>query len=260
MSQGVNRVPGFQAQDLPTLNLALEELANHKLEVRYFDTIPVTTDLNLGEMGMYSDGDTIFRLYFKTHLGEFRRIGSLGDTGDPSAGDATIILDTDADTRINTEESSDEDIIRFDLGDSTLTAAREVLTIQAIDTTYVKIEPTTDDNVDLGATAKQFRDLYIDGKAYIDGIGENCLVDLDVKIMFGDADVYILSDDDGHLDLTADTSIDLNAPTQVVANEFSVDTDQRINFEGLAGDTYMIYNSGTSYLEVYLDGTKRLEL
>jgi len=36
------------------------------------------------------------------------------------------------------------------------------------------------------------------------------LVTLDKQLRFGDAGVYIFSDDDGHLDLTADTSIDLN--------------------------------------------------
>ncbi|KKL92038.1 hypothetical protein LCGC14_1888670, partial [marine sediment metagenome] len=40
MSQAPLRIPGFEPEDLPTLNLALEELANHKLQVRYFDTIP----------------------------------------------------------------------------------------------------------------------------------------------------------------------------------------------------------------------------
>jgi hypothetical protein len=44
------------------------------------------------------------------------------------------------------------------------------------------------------------------------------LVALDKQLRFGDSGVYILSDDDGHLDLTADTSIDLNATTTLGAN------------------------------------------
>lgn len=64
---------------------------------------------------------------------------------------------------------------------------------------------------DLGSLTKQFKDLYVDGKVYIDGLGEDLLVDLDTKIQFGDTAVHIQSDDDGHLDLTADVSIDLNA-------------------------------------------------
>jgi len=75
----------------------------------------------------------------------------------------TLIQDGDGDTKIQTEESTDEDIIRFDLGDATLTAAREVLTIQAIDANDVKIEPTTDNDVDLGSEAKGFRNLYATG-------------------------------------------------------------------------------------------------
>lgn len=83
-------------------------------------------------------------------------------------GSASSIADTDTDTMIQTQESDDEDIIRIDLGDTTLTAAREVLTIQAIDASDVKIEPTTDDDVDLGSATKQFKDVYIDGTAEID--------------------------------------------------------------------------------------------
>lgn len=130
------------------------------------------------------------------------------------------------------------------------------------------MHPGTDDKMDLGESAIQFKDLYLDGLAYIDGFGEDTdfgdfdvhsvdglygfddlvFVDLgtdgriiisadgsgtpfstpdiditgttyfdddsgfllDKKIMFGDTGVYIFSDDDGRLDLTADTSIDLN--------------------------------------------------
>ncbi|KKL94867.1 hypothetical protein LCGC14_1860360, partial [marine sediment metagenome] len=124
---------------------------------------------------MYSDGSTIFRLYFKTHLGEFRRLGSLGDDGTPSAGDAIMISDTDADTIVNTEESADEDKVRIDTGGTE--------------------------------------------RVVIDSTG------VDVS------------------------GIDL-----------AVDSGQKILLEGLGSDTYFTYNSGTAYLEVYLDGTKRLEL
>lgn len=87
-----------------------------------------------------------------------------------AAGTAGAIADTDADTGIQTEESTDEDILRFDIGDATLTMAREVLTIQAIDANDVKFEPTTDNDVDLGSASKEFKDLYLDGTANIDGL------------------------------------------------------------------------------------------
>ena len=53
-------------------------------------------------------------------------------------------------------------------------------------------------------------DIDITGTSYFD---DDIGLLLDKKIMFGDTGVYILSDDDGHLDLTADVSIDLNGYT-----------------------------------------------
>ena len=79
-----------------------------------------------------------------------------------AAGSAGSILDTDADTGILTEDSTDEDVLRFKIGDTTLSSAREVLTIQAIDANDVKIEPTTDVDVDLGSSSKKFKVMYID--------------------------------------------------------------------------------------------------
>ena len=125
--------------------------------------------------------------------------------------------------------------------------------------------PSVDDAMDLGATTTQFKNLWLDGLAYIDGFGEDTdmgdfdihsldglygvdddvFIDLgtdgriiiqvngagtpfstpdiditgsvyfdddigialDKKILFGDTGVYIFSDDDGYLDLVADTGI-----------------------------------------------------
>lgn len=75
--------------------------------------------------------------------------------------DATItkVTDADGDTKIDMEESSDEDIIRFDNGGT------EQVTIQD-----GKIEPTTDNDIDLGASGKEFKDLHLDGTANIDSL------------------------------------------------------------------------------------------
>jgi hypothetical protein len=90
----------------------------------------------------------------------------------------------------------------------------------SIESTVTK--PATDDAMDLGSSALQFKDLYIDGSAYIDGLGENILVATDKQIQFRDTAIYIASNDDGHLDLMADISIDLNtlADTDLVLNFF----------------------------------------
>ena len=67
------------------------------------------------------------------------------------------ISDDDGDTKIQCEESADEDIIRFDIN------GVEQFTIQS-----GKIEPFADDTLDLGSSSLEFKDLYIDGTAYID--------------------------------------------------------------------------------------------
>lgn len=77
-----------------------------------------------------------------------------------AAGSAGSIADTDADTGIKTEQSADEDILRFTLGNTTLSSAREVLTLQAQGTNNEKLEPTTTNEVDLGSTSKKYRYLY----------------------------------------------------------------------------------------------------
>ena len=66
------------------------------------------------------------------------------------------MTDADGDTKIQTEESSDEDIIRFDIGGT------EQLIIQD-----GELLPTTDDDINLGSSAKQFKDAYIKGTATV---------------------------------------------------------------------------------------------
>ena len=65
--------------------------------------------------------------------------------------------DADGDTKIQVEESADEDKIRFDI------AGTEQLTIED-----GGIIPTTDSDIDLGTASKEFKDLYLDGIAHID--------------------------------------------------------------------------------------------
>ncbi len=70
---------------------------------------------------------------------------------------ATIVQDADNDTKIQVEESSDEDIIRFDIaGTEQITLADGVL------------KPTTDNDIDLGTSSLEFKDLYLDGTAHVD--------------------------------------------------------------------------------------------
>ena len=55
-------------------------------------------------------------------------------------------------------------------------------------------------------------DMDFTGSAYID---DDWGIALDKKLMFGDADVYVFSDDNGYLDLVADTGIRLSGATAI---------------------------------------------
>jgi len=72
-------------------------------------------------------------------------------------GPIIAMRDADGDTKIQVEESADEDKIRFDI------AGTEQLTIED-----GGIIPTTDSDIDLGTASKEFKDLYLDGIAHID--------------------------------------------------------------------------------------------
>jgi hypothetical protein len=65
-----------------------------------------------------------------------------------------LILDADADTSLH---ASTDDQIDVKIGGTDQFTIKDGV-----------IEPTTDNDVDLGATTKEFKDLYIDGTAYID--------------------------------------------------------------------------------------------
>ena len=86
--------------------------------------------------------------------------------------------------------------------------------------------PSADDTADLGKTGNQWKDIYIDGKAYIDGLGEDILVDTTFKIQFRNSDIYINSGADGELDLAADGEIDIVAPI------VDIDASTRVDISG----------------------------
>jgi len=76
-----------------------------------------------------------------------------------------------------------------------------------------EVKPKTDNTLDIGTSALQFKDMYLNGKAYIDGLGETLLVDTDKAIQFRDSALSINSSTDGQLDIDADTELELVAPT-----------------------------------------------
>jgi len=72
---------------------------------------------------------------------------------------STAITDSDNDTKIQVEESSDEDTIRFDIaGTEQIVLADGVL------------KPTTDNDIDLGTSSLEFKDAFFDGTVKTDAL------------------------------------------------------------------------------------------
>ena len=75
------------------------------------------------------------------------------------------------------------------------------------------LTPLTTNTLDIGTASTQFKNLYLDGKIYADGIGEDTTVDTDKKVQFRDSAIYINSSADGQLDVAADTEVQIDTAT-----------------------------------------------
>ena len=82
--------------------------------------------------------------------------------------------------------------------------------------------PLTTNTLDIGSASVQFKNMYLDGTLYADGLGEDILIATDKKTQFRDTAIYINSSADGQLDIVADTEVqiatttlDINANTDV---------------------------------------------
>jgi hypothetical protein len=74
-----------------------------------------------------------------------------------------IILDANGNTTITADT---DDQVDFKIGGTDQFSFKDGV-----------IEPTTDNDVDLGSSSKEFKDLYVDGKAYIDELGQDLIID-----------------------------------------------------------------------------------
>jgi hypothetical protein len=93
-------------------------------------------------------------------------------------------------------------------------------------------KPSSNAGLSLGTELLQFNNLYIDGNAYIDGLGESILVDTTSKIQFRDTALFINSSADGQLDLEADTTIELTAPTVSLTDNLKLKSDDAVLYFG----------------------------
>ena len=118
-----------------------------------------------------------------------------------------------------------------------------------LNVTSTQVTPLTSNTLDLGSIGAQFKNIYIDGNAYIDGFDEDTTFLLAKKVQFRDADLYINSSADGQLDIVADTELQIAAPL--------VDLNGALDVSGsiTAGTTFNIGLSSVDQTELgILDG------
>lgn len=85
--------------------------------------------------------------------------------------------------------------------------------VQDLVVSAAEVKPKTTNTLSIGTNVLQFKDLYIDGSAYIDGLGEDLLVATDKKVLFRDSAIFINSSVNGQLDIDADAEIEITTAT-----------------------------------------------
>lgn len=96
------------------------------------------------------------------------------------------------------------------------------------------LSPTTDEDVDLGTSSQEFKDIWIDGKAYIDELGEHLLVGEDIKIYFDDTSSYIMNDGDGFIQLVGFEGVVVDGPSGL----------KLLNYDDPGSDIYLLPAAG----------------
>lgn len=128
------------------------------------------TVVNGGLDNTNADTSSGFRFY--EALGSLPSAGTLGrlvfetashyiavDDGSAFTNLTALVRDADKDTMVQVEEASDEDIIRFDTG-----GTEQIWIEDGI------VRPTLDDDVDLGTSSAEFKNIYSDGTITCDQI------------------------------------------------------------------------------------------
>jgi len=123
-----------------------------------------------------------------------------------------------------------------------------------------EVLPKTTGTLNIGSDLLEFQDIYIDGTAYIDGLGRNILVATDKKVQFRDAAIFINSSVDGQLDIDADTEVeiatttlDVNATTTDISGTLTVGSTLTASSGGSLTGTWS--NLGTVTTVVINGGT-----
>jgi hypothetical protein len=116
-----------------------------------------------------------------------------------------------------------------------------------------QLTPSTTNDIDLGNGTQQYKDLYIDGMAYIDGLGENLLVDTDKGIYFRTTSQGIGSAGADTLSVFAGTTLGLaaNGATQVAVTDgyFLPYVDNDVDLGSSSYEFKDLYVDGKAYID-----------
>ena len=116
---------------------------------------------------------------------------------------------------------------------------------QQLVATSSAINPSTNAGLDLGTTSLKFKDLYIDGVAYIDGLGGNLAIDTSQALQFRDAQLSINSSTDGQLDVAADTTVKITSPEVIMTDDVRLKSDSAILTFGADNDITVTHVADT---------------
>ena len=116
---------------------------------------------------------------------------------------------------------------------------------QQLVATSTAINPSTNAGLDLGTSSLKFKDIYIDGTAYIDGLGGNLAVDTNNALQFRDAQLAINSSADGQLDVAADTTVKITSPEVIMTDDVRLQSDASILTFGADDDVKLTHVADT---------------
>jgi len=139
------------------------------------------------------------------------------------------LKDADNDTKIQVEESADEDKIRFDIA-----GAEQFIIEDGV------ILPTTDNDIDLGSSSKKFKDGYFAGKLTVDGLIDPTGIVLNSQAInpmgSGQEGIWIDSNDSKlyHFDGT---------DSKEILNSDHTDTYNHTNIHEQNKDTYLAFGT-----------------
>ena len=108
------------------------------------------------------------------------------------------------------------------------------------------VNPSTTLGLDLGTSSLKFKDFYLGGTAYIEGLGGNLLVDTSNALQFRDTDINISSSVDGQMDVAADDAVKITTPNVIATDDVSLQSDGAILNFGADDDVTVthVHNSG----------------